>query len=155
MGDPLFNEQIIEMRFDRWIKKSFKNELKNYRKETARLAANEALFSEFDEEQVEAFEDKQAREPFDYLGYEFKVLQYSVEVQDTLLHDALLQIGERERSIILMAYWLDMSDLEISDETDIPRRTVNDIKRRTFGKLRKILEGKGYDANSFFQKDCI
>jgi RNA polymerase sigma factor (sigma-70 family) len=118
----------------------------------ARRAEKQILFSEMDEEQVAALEDKRAMDAITFADSEFQVLQYSVSVQDALLHDALLQIDERSRNVVLMAYWLEMSDLEISDETGIPRRTVNSVKRGAYAKLKKILEDNGYDTNSFFPK---
>jgi RNA polymerase sigma factor (sigma-70 family) len=143
------------MQFDSFIKKSLGNEWKNFRKNTVRLSENETLLCEFDEEQVEAFEDISARELFDNVDSGFQVLKHSVTVRDALLHDALTKIDERARNILLMAYWLKMSDLEISDETGISRRTVNYIKNKAYGKLREILEGSGYDASTFFPKHSL
>jgi len=152
MGEPLSYEQKTEMQYDRWIKKSLGNELKNFRNEMARQAKKQILFSEMDVEDMEGLEDRRASDAITFVDSEFQVLHYSVEVRDELLHDALSQIDERARNIILMAYWLEMSDLEISDETGIPRRTVNNIKRGAYTKLKQILEANGYDANSFFPK---
>ena len=152
MREPLSYEQRTEMQYDTWIKRSLENEMKNYFRDIRRLAGHEALFSEMDDGDVEALEDKNARKAYDYVDSRFDVLRYTVEVRDALLYDALSQIDRRARGVILMAYWLDMSDIEISDETGIPRRTVNDIKRGAYKKLRKILEVNGYDASSFFPK---
>jgi RNA polymerase sigma factor (sigma-70 family) len=150
MREPLSYEQKTEMQYDTWIKKSLENEKNNHFRDADRLAKDEILFGDYDADKLEAFEDKQAVQAYDFLDSEFQVLQYSVEVRDALLYDALSQIDSRARNIILMAFWLDMSDLEISDDTGIPRSTVNAIKRRTYGKLKKILEDNGYDARSFF-----
>jgi len=152
MGEPLSHEQKTEMQYDRWIKKSLGNELKNFHTEAAQHAEHEALFCEFDEDQVEAFEDKYAGDAYDYVDSEFQVLQYSVAVRNALLHDALSLIDGKSRGIILMAFWLEMTDLEISEETGIPRSTVNAIKHKTYKNLKKILEDNGYDANTFFPK---
>jgi RNA polymerase sigma factor (sigma-70 family) len=140
------------MEYDAFLKNSLDKEVKKFLRDTKRRRKRQDLFSEMAEEDVAAFEDTGALEAYDLVDSEFKVLRYSVEVKDALLCDALMQIDGRTRDIILMAYWLEMSDLEISDETDIPRSTVNAIKRRAYGKLRKILEDQGYDTNSFFPK---
>jgi RNA polymerase sigma factor (sigma-70 family) len=152
MADNPSYEQQTEMQYDAFIKHSLDREVKKFLRGTNRLMAKQTLFSEMDGEDTAVFEDDRALAAYDFVDSEFQVLQYSVAVRDALLHDALSQIDEQARNIVLMAYWLDMSDLEISDETDIPRRTVNEIKRRTYGKLKKILEDKGYDANTFFPK---
>jgi RNA polymerase sigma factor (sigma-70 family) len=152
MADYLPYEEKTEMQYDRWIRKSLGNERKNFSNEMARQAERQILFSEMDDGELEAIEDSGAQQAFELMDSGFQVLQYTVEVRDELLHDALSQIDERARSIILMAYWLDMSDLEISDATGISRRTVNSIKHSAYSKLKKILEAQGYDANRFFPK---
>jgi RNA polymerase sigma factor (sigma-70 family) len=141
------------MEYDAFLKKALDKEVKKFLRDTKRRLKKQALFSEMDEEDVAALEDNRALEAYDRVDSEFKVLRYSVWVRDALLCDVLTEIDERARDVILMAYWLEMSDLEISDETGIPRRTVNDIKRKAYAKLKKILEDRGYDANSFFPKD--
>ena len=152
MGEPPSYERQTEKQYDRWIKKSLCNEQAEFFRELRRQASKQTLFSEMGEDQVEALEDSVAAEAFDIVDSEFQVLQYSVAVRDELLYDALTQIDERDRHVILMAFWLEMTDLEISDETGIPRSTVNAIKHRTYKNLKKILEDNGYDANTFFPK---
>jgi RNA polymerase sigma factor (sigma-70 family) len=154
MVDSSSYEQRTEMEYDCFIKNSLDKEVKMFLRgeRRRRRLKKQALFSEMGEEDIAALEDSGAREAYDLVGSEFQVLQYPVAVRDSLLYDALTQIDERARNIILMAYWLEMSDLEISDETGMPRRTVNDVKRKAYAKLRKILEGNGHDANTFFPK---
>jgi RNA polymerase sigma factor (sigma-70 family) len=151
-GPSRDDAQKTEKEYDALIKRSLGNGRKNFFRDTERLRKRQTPFSEFDDDRIESFADERASDAFALIGSEFRVMKYSVSVRDALLHDALSRIDEQSRSIVLMAYWLEMSDLEISDETGIPRRTVNGIKRRTYDKLREIPEDEGYDASSFFPK---
>jgi RNA polymerase sigma factor (sigma-70 family) len=113
---------------------------------------NLSLFCELDDGQLECFADAYAQQAFDGLETEFQVMQYTVEVRDSLLYDALSQLDERSRNVILMWHWLEMTDQEIADEIGKKRRTVNDIRRNAHRQLKNILEADGYDASSFFSK---
>ncbi|MDR1320993.1 MAG: sigma-70 family RNA polymerase sigma factor [Gracilibacteraceae bacterium] len=152
MVDSPSHVQRTEMEYDSFLKGALDKEVKKFHRDTKRQMKKQTLFSEMNEEDVAALADKSAGEAYDLVGSEFRVLQYSVAVRDALLYNALTQIDERARNIILMAHWLEMSDLEIADETGVPRRTVNDVKHKAYAKLRKILEGNGHDANTFFPK---
>jgi RNA polymerase sigma factor (sigma-70 family) len=152
MADTPSYEQKTEMEYDALIKTALGNEKKNFFRDMERQMKKQALFSELDDNQVECFEDSGALEAFNFVDAEFQVLRYSVAVRDALLHDALSRIDEMARNVILMAFWLEMSDREIADDTGIPRRTVNKIRNKAYMKLKEILEGEGYDANSFFPK---
>jgi RNA polymerase sigma factor (sigma-70 family) len=145
--------QRTEAQYDAFVKKSLCREVKKFIRDTGRREAHETLFSEMDAADVSALEDSQALEYYGGVDSGFKVLEHTVAVHNDLIHDALSRIGERERGIILMSYWLKMSDLEIADETGIPRRTINSIKHSAHQHLRKILEDEGYGANNFFPKD--
>ena len=112
----------------------------------------QSLFCELEDGQAESFEDTGALEAFEDVDTAFQVMEYSVSVRSDLLYEALSQIDERARNVILMAFWLDMTDREISEETGLKRRTVNDIKNKTYKKLRTALEDDGHDASTFFPK---
>jgi len=120
--------------------------------ELKRQMGKEILFSDMEEDDLQAVEDSDANEAYDLIENEFRVLPYTVAVRDDALYEALAQLDDRDRDVLLLAYWLNMSDMDISDETGTPRRTVNNIKRRAYEKMRKILEGNGYGANTFFPK---
>jgi RNA polymerase sigma factor (sigma-70 family) len=144
--------ETTEMQFDAYVKNSIKNERKNFLRDLGRQREKQPLFSELDDALLLGLEDEYARKAFAEVDSEFQVLQYSVAVNDSLLYDALYFIDEQARGIILMAYWLEMTDQEIADETGLKRRTVNNIRNKTYQRLRAILEADGYDAKSFFPK---
>jgi DNA-directed RNA polymerase specialized sigma24 family protein len=134
------------------IGRALGNERKNFFRDTERLAKKQTSFGELDRDRIESVRDEGALEAFELIESEFRVMEHSVAVRDAMLYEALSRLDEAKREIILMAFWLDMSDREIADETDTPLRTVNGIRNRSYKELREILEEKGYDANRFFPK---
>jgi DNA-directed RNA polymerase specialized sigma subunit len=56
--------------------------------------------------------------------YLFKVMGYDVEVKNTLIGEALEALSEKKRNIILLSYFLDMSDEEIGELMNLVRTTI-------------------------------
>ena len=152
MADNPSYEQQIEMQYDALIKKALVNELKNYVRDIARLSAKQTLFSDLADGQAENFEDRRTSIAFELVDSEFQILQYSASVRDIHLCNALSKISDRARGVILMFYWLDMTDQEIAVETGLRRRTVNDIRNKAQDKMKKFMERDGYDASRFFSR---
>jgi RNA polymerase sigma factor (sigma-70 family) len=152
MADNPSRGQKTEKEYGALIKRALDNERKNFFRDTERQADKQTPFGELDGDRVESVEDERASEAFELIESEFRVMKYSVAVRDALLREALSKLDETKRDIILMAFWLEMSDREISDETGISLRTVNNIRNRSYKELREILEEEGYDANRFFPK---
>ena len=137
-------EQIQEIQYDAVIHKALGNENKNYLRDSKRRTNRQALFSELDDSFVAGFTDTHAQDSFDGIGFELRVLNFPVTVRNAYLHNALTQLDDVKRNIILMAFWLDMNDREIADEIGKARSTVNEIRNDTYAKLRQILEADGY-----------
>jgi RNA polymerase sigma factor (sigma-70 family) len=145
-------EQKTEMQYDRFIKVALDNEFKGFLREMADELYNLSLFSELEDGQVENFTDDFVLEAFNNVDADFQVLQYTVEVRDAVLYDALSQLDAEFRNIVLLRHWLGMTDQEIADETGMERRNVTKKRAKAHKKLKDILEADGYDANSFFPK---
>lgn len=145
-------EEKTGMQYDTFIKKALNTERKWFFKELRQQMERQSLFCELDESQTEYFEDSGALETFADIEAEFEVLKYTVAVRDVLLYYALSQIDERARNIILMAFWLEMSDQEIADQAGMKRSTVNYIRNKTYKKLKEILEADGHESSSYFLK---
>lgn len=75
----------------------------------------------------------------------FKVFEYEIAVRDELLAEALLELPERKRDIVLLSYFLDYTDVEIADLLKSVRRTVNDQRNKALKDLRKRMEGKKHE----------
>lgn len=68
------------------------------------------------------------------------VYHYKVWVEDDQLSEALKTLTEKKRNIILLSYFMDMSDSEISEFIKIPRSNVQYHRTKTLEAMRKIME---------------
>ena len=66
---------------------------------------------------------------------------YDIEVKDALIAEALQALSERKRNVILLSYFLDMSDADIAREMNLVRSTVHEHRKRSLKILREIMEG--------------
>lgn len=63
-----------------------------------------------------------------------------VAVKDFLLGAALEKLDANQRDIVLLAYFLDMTDREIAEYLKLVRRTVTYRRGAILKQLKKILE---------------
>lgn len=70
------------------------------------------------------------------------VLNCDVIVNDDNIAQALKNLPEHKRDIILLSYFLDMSDREIADRLNMVRSTVQYRRKSILKELKKFMEGK-------------
>ena len=70
----------------------------------------------------------------------FNVLGREVVVNDELIAEALRTLPDRKRDIILLAYFLEMSDRAIGEKLNLLRATVQYQRTSTLRELKKYLE---------------
>ena len=134
---PSDYEMTICNQFDRLCKMALKGEAVDYHRHMAYLEKHEVMLSELSEhEQNQMFtEDEYSVE-----NQWFRVMDYDIEVKDTLIAGALLALSERKRDVILLSYFMDMSDAEIARKMNLVRCTVREHRVRSLELLRKIME---------------
>ncbi len=134
---PSDYEMTICNQFDRLCKMALKGEAVDYHRHMAYLEKHEVMLSELSEhEQNQMFtEDEYSVE-----NQWFRVMDYDIEVKDTLIAEALLALSERKRDVILLSYFMDMSDAEIARKMNLVRCTVREHRVRSLELLRKIME---------------
>lgn len=79
----------------------------------------------------------------------FEVSGHRVVVKNSRIAEALKALPENKRSIILLHYYLDMTDGEIGDCLGIVRRTVQYQRTSALKELRKML---GDDFNALYKE---
>lgn len=137
-------EKTVRHQYDSLMKKVLKGEASNYKKEVARRAAREVIFSELSKKELNqliAMDEYAAEHSL------FHVMDYDVEIKDGLLSEALEALPEKKRNIILMSYFLDMSDTEIWQLMNLVRSTVFRHRTSTLQNLKEYLEGTTDDEN--------
>ena len=61
-------------------------------------------------------------------------------MENEKLAEALSALPESKRDIVLLAYFLDMSDQEIADKLNVVRRTVQYRRASSLKEMKKRLE---------------
>jgi len=116
-----------------------RNEMVNYEIAKKRRQENEVLFSEMTMTEMEKLivMDKHMEDI-----ERFQVLDYDIEIRDELLGEALKNLPDKKREVILMSYFLNFPDGEIAREMNLVRSTVNYHKSSSIEILRKMMEDK-------------
>ena len=134
---PSDDEMTIRNQFDRICKLVLKNEAIDYHRHMAYRQKHEVMLSELTE-----YEQNQMYTEDEY-GAEnqwFRVMDYDIEVKDSLIAEALQVLSERKRDVILLSYFMDMSDAEIARKMNLVRCTVREHRVRSLELLKKIME---------------
>lgn len=130
--------------FDAFVKKVAKNAGRNARRDISRREKNIISLSQLETEENSgtylASEDT-----YEADTVSFTVCGESVTVKDQALGRAIASLPPKKRDLILLFYFLDENDPEISELLEIKSRTVNYRRRSAVDKLKEILEGIGYE----------
>ena len=130
-------EQRIQNQFGAFCVKVLKNEAGYIQREYTRLRDQEKSLGELTASELEqtAVWDKHFMDE-----HVFDVQGLPVVVTGDLLAAALAQLPEGKRDVILLSYFMDMSDREIGELLDMARRTVQHRRTDTLAELRKRME---------------
>jgi DNA-directed RNA polymerase specialized sigma24 family protein len=141
--NPTSHELDKQRVFDSFCKKVLKNEALNCYGEMKRLRDKEVSFSE-----LSAHELEQLSTTDKYFRAEqiFNVLGNDIIVTDESIAEALRSLPEqRNRDIILLYYFLELSDGEIGKKLDMIRSKVQYKRTRTLQELKKMMEEENAD----------
>lgn len=70
----------------------------------------------------------------------FHVFDYDIEVKDELIGEALKSLPEKKRNVILLSFFLDMTDTEIAKYMNLVRSTIHYHRTSSLIALKKIME---------------
>jgi RNA polymerase sigma factor (sigma-70 family) len=116
-----------------------KNEAKNYHVQIKRQREREVSFSDLSEEE---FNQLYTEDQYFVTEQIFNVLGRDVIVSDETIAEALQNLPERKRDIILLSYFLDLSDREIGEKLNMLRATVQYQRTSTLKQLKNFMEGE-------------
>ena len=134
---PTNREKSKRHAFDSFCKKVLKHEARNCYAEIKRLRDKEVSFSELSAGELEQLS---ATDKYFVTEQIFCVLGHDVIVNDESIAQALQSLPEQRRDIILLSYFLELSDGEIGEKLDLIRSTVQYQRTSTLRELRKLLE---------------
>lgn len=137
MEQPSSDKATVEHQYDTLIKTVLTGEAKNLRAELSKRRASEINFSDLSQRFIEKLGtcDEHLCESSLFIINGFDVI-----IRNELLAEAVTSLSERKRNIILMSYFLDMSDYEIADLLNLVRSTVTYHREDALEKLKRFME---------------
>lgn len=131
-------EQLrIRKQFDSFCKTLLKNEKIDYERARTNRLKHEVSFSELTQEELGCLNTMD-----EYIGEAevFRVLDYDIEVKDELIGEALKCLPEKKRNVILLSFFMDMTDTEIAKHMNLVRSTIHHHRTSSLQSLKKIME---------------
>ncbi len=135
-------EQRVQNQFGGFCTRVLKNEANRIHNEYAR---QRELEKSLDAVTPEELEQIAVMDQYFQDDHVFEVLGKQVVVTGDLLADAIAKLPERKRDIILLTYFLGLTDREISKYLNIVHQTVSKNRIRILKELREILEKEGFE----------
>lgn len=130
-------EQKIRHQFDRICKLALKGEMIDYIRHMDYRQKHEVMLSELPEKELNKLS---VMDDYKVENYYFQVLGYNIEVKDALIAKALQSLTERKRNVILLSYFMEMSDADIAREMKLVRSTIHEHRIRSLTMLKQIME---------------
>ena len=135
-------EQRVQNQFGGFCTKVLKNEANRIHNEYARQREMEKSLDAVTPEEL----DKIAVMDKYFQGnHVFEVFGKQVIVTGDLLAEAIAKLPDRKRDIILLTYFLGLTDREISKYLNIVHQTVSKNHIRILKELRETLEKEGFE----------
>lgn len=139
MGQSSSEQQLrIRKQFDSFCKTLLKNEMIDYERERNYRLRHEISFSELTSEELGKLGK---RDDYTVESEIFRVLDYDIEVKDELIGEALKYLPEKKRNVILLSFFLDMTDTEIAKHMKLVRSTIHHHRTSSLRALKHIMEG--------------
>lgn len=130
-----------ELTFESYCKNYIKRIVQNARRKKNRRASLETPFSSLPDAALrEVYAVPAIQGKGEIEGIRFRLLGLTVVVHDLKLGQALLHLTPKRRAIILMAYFMDMSDTEIAQKLHISKSAVQRHRAGATEHLRILLE---------------
>lgn len=130
-------KKTVRHQFDSFCRKVLREEARDYERHIAWRSNHEVSLSELSEERVRQMYVLD-RYPSEQIH--FHVQGYNVTIENENLANALMVLSGDKRDIVLLAYFLDMTDQEIADTLDMVRRTVQYKRARSLKELKEEME---------------
>lgn len=135
-------EQRIQNQFGSFCTRVLKNEARYIQREYARRREQE---KSLDDLTVSELEQTAVTDKYFMDEHVFEVQGFPVVVTGNLLAEAIAQLPEDKRNVILLSYFLGMSDREISERLNVVRQTISKRRLVTLKELCEYLMKEGFE----------
>ena len=130
-------KETVRHQFDSFCRKVLREEARDYARDLARQGEREVSLSGLSEEEMARL---YVLDEYPSDQFHFDVLGYDIAVKNERLADALGSLSDDKRGIVLLAYFLGMTDQEIADKLNVVRRTVQYRRASSLKEMKKRLE---------------
>lgn len=136
------NELRIQNQFGGFCTRVLKNEANRIRKEYSKQRDSEKSWDDLSQNELEqsAVTDRYFMDE-----HIFEVQGIPVVVTGDILAEAIAQLPEGKRDVILLSFFLGMSDREISRRLHVVHQTVSKRRLVSLIELRNYLEKEGFE----------
>ncbi|QJU16626.1 sigma-70 family RNA polymerase sigma factor [Blautia pseudococcoides] len=134
---PSRDELTVMHQFDRLCQLALDGEAANYYRHMEYRRNHEVIFSEMTEKELDSIF---VMDEYNLDSLRFRVLGYDIEVKDALLVEALQALTEKKRNVVLLSYFLEMTDTEIATEMKLVHSTIREHRTRSLELLKKFME---------------
>ena len=134
---PSRDELTVMHQFDRLCQLALDGEAANYYRHMEYRRNHEVIFSEMTEKELDSIF---VMDEYNLDSLRFRVLGYDIEVKDALLVEALQALTEKKRNVVLLSYFLGMTDTEIATEMKLVHSTIREHRTRSLELLKKFME---------------
>lgn len=137
MDEPTRTQWQIRCAFNGFCKRTLRHEAINAHQQTKRQQLRIVTFSDLAPNEdnqlytLDTYFENEAAEAFTVGGK---------KITSKLIADALHSLPEEKRKAVLLYYFFEKSDVEISELLNIPRSTVQYRRTSSFEQLKKYLE---------------
>ncbi|WVT92548.1 sigma-70 family RNA polymerase sigma factor [Enterococcus durans] len=136
---PSTFQTTIENQFDYICKRAMEDERKDYYKYLSRLSKHEISFSDVGDYIVsQFFTMDNSNETTDFQIYTLNGV--TVGIEHDLLSEALRELPDKKREILLLYYFMDMNDLEIAELLKLNRSTIYRHRTSGLALIKKFME---------------
>lgn len=80
------------------------------------------------------------RDEYPSLSNTFVVDSEIYSIESDTLYKALVSLPEQQRTVLLLDFWDDMTDIEISKKLEVTPRTVYNLRKRAFREIKRFYE---------------
>lgn len=134
MVSPSYEDRICAM-FDSFSKTASRNYYRDL------LRAEKRRNSHYHEEPVEyLFELLGHRDIYPSDSFVLYVDGHSCVVESETLYKALKSLPEKQRDVLLLDFWNNLTDGEIAERLEVTTRTVYNLRQRAYKAIRKFYE---------------
>ncbi len=129
--------KTVRHQFDSLCKKVLRDGCRDYLRQISRQAEKEINFSGLSEAelaQLYVMDEYPSDSTF------FDVLDYRIAVKDDRLAKALAALPSKKRDVVLLSYFLDMTDKEIAEKLNVVGATIHRRRTSSLKELKTRLE---------------